>query len=87
MQTRLILRPGERGTKKHEVDLRERVKGAGGRWHPEAVAWSLPYERIASLGLADRMIAGTVPAGFGHQRESAHVYALYACQYMYMLFV
>jgi hypothetical protein len=59
-----------------EVELREIVKGAGGRWHPEAVAWSLPYGRIVSLGLTARMIAGTVPAGFGHQRESATVDAL-----------
>jgi len=58
------------------ITVHERVKGAGGRWHPEAVAWSLPYERIVSFGLASRMIAGTVPAGFGHQRESAHVDAL-----------
>jgi hypothetical protein len=61
MQTRLSLRPGERGTKKLVAS-----QGAGGRWHPEAVAWSLPHERIVSLGLASRMIEGTVPAGFGH---------------------
>ena len=55
------------------MELREKVKNAGGRWHPEAVAWSLPYERIVSLGLAARMISGTVPAGFGTRREYAHV--------------
>jgi hypothetical protein len=131
MQTRLTLRPGDRGTKKllaqygdrlvcvryrydektgkriktakliidetdeapvdtsippcerrfitvglDEKELREKVKNAGGRWHPDEVAWSLPYGRIVSLGLAARMIAGTVPAGFGSRQEYAHVDAL-----------
>ena len=58
------------------VQLREIVKGAGGRWHPEAVVWSLPYERIVSLDLTARMIAGMVPADFGTPREYAHVDAL-----------
>jgi len=51
----------------------QRGKGAGGRGHPDAVAWSLPYEWSVSLGLASRMIAGTVPDDFGRQRESAPV--------------
>jgi len=56
-----------------EMELRDKVKHAGGRWHPEAVAWSLPYERIVSLSLTARMIAGAVPAGLGTRREYAHV--------------
>jgi hypothetical protein len=55
------------------MELRDKVKNAGGRWHPEAVAWSLPYQRIVSLGLTARMIAGTVPAMLGAHRESTHV--------------
>jgi hypothetical protein len=58
------------------VECLRKVKHASGRWHPDAVAWSLPYERIVSLGLTARMIAGMVPAGLGTHRESAHVDAL-----------
>jgi hypothetical protein len=42
----------------------------------EAVAWSLPYERIVPLGLTARMIAGTVPIGFGTPRGPVRVDAL-----------
>ena len=48
----------------HEVELREQVKAAGGRWHPEAVAGSLPYERIVSLGLTERMMESAIPFTF-----------------------
>jgi len=41
----------------HELRIREKVKAAGGRWHPHKVDWSLPHDRIVSLGLADRMLA------------------------------
>ena len=41
----------------HELRIREKVKAAGGRWHPHKVAWSLPHDRIVSLGLTDRMLA------------------------------
>jgi hypothetical protein len=40
----------------HELRIREKVKTAGGRWHPDKVAWSLPHDRIVSLGLVARML-------------------------------
>lgn len=42
-----------------EVELRRQVKQAGGYWHPECVAWSLPYETIVTLGLTDRIVTPT----------------------------
>lgn len=60
-----------------EWDIRNRVKNAGGRWHPEKVAWSLPYGRIVSLGLTDRLIEEAVPVdNLGASEKSAHVDAL-----------
>ncbi len=53
----------------HEVELREQVKAAGGRWHPEAVAWSLPYERIVSMGLTARMVESDIPTSFECQES------------------
>ena len=41
----------------HELRLREKVKAAGRRWHPEEIAWSLPYDRIVALGLTRRIIS------------------------------
>jgi hypothetical protein len=46
-----------------EWDIRDRVKRAGGRWHPAERAWSLPYGQIAALGLTDRLVEGLVPDG------------------------
>jgi hypothetical protein len=54
----------------HEVRLREKIKAAGGRWHPDQVAWSLPHDRIVSLGIADRMIDDPVRSERPGNRES-----------------
>ena len=54
----------------HEVRLREKIKAAGPRWHPDQVAWSLPHDRIVSLGIADRMIDDPVTPAPPPNRES-----------------
>lgn len=60
-----------------ERDIRDRVKRAGGRWHPAERAWSLPYERIVALSLTDRLLEGTVPtSSAGASGRSAPVDAL-----------
>ena len=58
MQTRLTLRPGQRGTKRlarrfgdrlvwlDEPVLRGRVKSAGGRWDPRPRVWALSYGAV-----------------------------------------
>lgn len=67
---------------RHEMELREQVKAPGGRRHPEAVAWSLPYELIVAMNLTARMIYSEPLDRFGHQEGiqirciiAIHVYA------------
>jgi len=40
----------------YERALRLQVKSAGGRWDPQRQVWELGYERVAALGLADRIV-------------------------------
>ncbi len=39
-----------------EKELRDTVKTAGGRWHPERRLWELLYDRVVELGLEDRIV-------------------------------
>jgi hypothetical protein len=39
----------------HEVELRTKVKEAGGRWDAQKTAWILPRHRIVKLGLQHRI--------------------------------
>ncbi|UCV16455.1 hypothetical protein [Quatrionicoccus australiensis] len=40
-----------------ETELRERVKKAGGKWHPEHKLWQLPLKTVKALGLEMRVVA------------------------------
>ena len=39
-----------------EGALRQQVKQAGGTWDPKRKLWNLPYEKVAELGLGERMV-------------------------------
>ncbi len=39
-----------------ESELRQRVKQAGGTWHPTEKLWYLPVSAIRALGLQDRIV-------------------------------
>jgi len=39
-----------------EIELRGRVKQAGGKWLPEKKFWQLPYGMVLKLGLEARMV-------------------------------
>lgn len=39
-----------------ETDLRERVKEAGGEWHPEHKLWRIPLKAIKAMGLEMRVV-------------------------------
>ena len=39
-----------------EVELRQRVKAAGGKWDPAARVWRLRRDRAEELGLEDRIV-------------------------------
>jgi hypothetical protein len=39
-----------------EVDLRRRVKQAGGRWNPYERVWQLPHDRAVALGPTERIV-------------------------------
>jgi hypothetical protein len=38
-----------------EVELRQRVKQAGGRWNPDRRTWELRYAHVVALGLEPRI--------------------------------
>lgn len=40
-----------------ETDLRQRIKEAGGTWHPERKLWLLPLKTTKALKLEARMVA------------------------------
>lgn len=40
-----------------ETELRQRVKEAGGEWHPEHKLWRLPLKTVKALGLEMRVVA------------------------------
>ena len=50
-----------------EVDIRERVKQAGGTWNPERRVWQLRYDSVVALGL-NRRIANEPASTSGCQR-------------------
>jgi hypothetical protein len=39
-----------------DVAVRERVKQAGGTWHPGRTLWQLRYDRVVALGLTRRIV-------------------------------
>jgi hypothetical protein len=39
-----------------ELELRERVKAAGGNWNPDRQGWQVPYRTVLDLGLERRVI-------------------------------
>ncbi len=39
-----------------ELDLRRKVKGAGGRWDPVRRVWVLSRQRVEELGLESRIV-------------------------------
>ena len=39
-----------------EMELRDSVRAAGGRWDPARRQWELRYDRAGVLGLEDRII-------------------------------
>jgi hypothetical protein len=42
-----------------ERELRQRVKDAGGVWHPDKHAWEVRYDRVVALGVTERIVAET----------------------------
>ena len=58
-----------------DVAVRDRVKQAGGRWHPERRVWQLRYDRAVELGLTRRI--GDAPASNSRCRGSSaeHLHA------------
>ena len=43
-----------------EVELRRRVKAAGGKWDPVARVWRMRRDRVAEIGLEDRIVDGPI---------------------------
>ena len=41
----------------YEMEVREKVKQAGGIWRPRQKLWELPYGQIKALGLEDRIVS------------------------------
>jgi hypothetical protein len=39
-----------------ELDIRQRVKRAGGRWNPQRGVWELPYAQVVALQLEKRIM-------------------------------
>ena len=42
--------------KANEIELRKRVKKAGGKWNHLMQVWRLPYKEVLELGLTNRMV-------------------------------
>ena len=40
----------------YEMEVREKVKKAGGIWRPRQKLWELSYAKIVALGLENRII-------------------------------
>jgi hypothetical protein len=40
----------------NELELRQNIKNAGGRWSRSAKAWKLPYKTACKLGLKARIV-------------------------------
>lgn len=45
--------------RREEAELRKRLKSVGGWWSDTLRVWSLRYEQVVTLGLADRIV-GTI---------------------------
>ena len=43
---------------RQETRLRKAVKGAGCRWNPQERVWELRQNRVAALGVVDRIVEG-----------------------------
>ena len=43
-----------------ELELRRKVKSAGGQWDPAKRVWMVRRERVVSLGLEDRVVGGAI---------------------------
>ena len=58
-----------------DVAVRDRVKQAGGKWHPERRVWQLRYDRAVELGLTRRIV--DAPASNSRCRGSSgeHLHA------------
>ena len=39
-----------------EVELRNKVKRAGGKWNPKKRVWEMCYDRVVELGLEERIV-------------------------------
>ena len=39
-----------------EIEVRRRVKTAGGKWDLRRQVWQLPYEKVTALGISDRIV-------------------------------
>jgi len=39
-----------------EAELRDALKGVGGRWNPKKRLWEVQYDQIVALGLEDRIV-------------------------------
>ena len=39
-----------------ELELRRKVKRAGGRWNPERRGWEVRYDRVVEMGLEERVV-------------------------------
>jgi hypothetical protein len=42
-----------------EVDIRNQVKRAGGKWNPRRCIWELRYDQVVALGLKSRIVPTT----------------------------
>jgi hypothetical protein len=58
-----------------EVDLRRRVKQAGGRWNPDERVWQLPHDRAVALGLGGRIVATTASSSGCRTPTGEHLHA------------
>jgi hypothetical protein len=47
-----------------EKNLRDKLKGVGGKWHPEEKSWFVPYGAIRGTELEER-----IPSGFIKSRR------------------
>ncbi len=39
-----------------EAEVRQQVKGAGGKWDPQRRRWELRYDQAIALGLSKRIV-------------------------------
>ncbi len=49
-----------------EVELRAKVKEAGGLWDPKIKLWRLAFNRVQELGLEQRVVQENIPR-YGHR--------------------